>query len=371
VTISYRAALFLLAATLVGGLAPAIGHAEECVVFKAIPDNASVTVRASILTSSKSPMTYCSAVPGKEYLLNLYSHGYEDRTLKFSLSQDGRELNLKGNRTPYVLRSAVIPGSGIWAMGRRGRGTWLFTLNALAAYGLVRSYADYDGARDQASRLRVAAGLAPTVPNAEELRSQALAAGLEADAQRTHFIGTATLAGWVYVGNVVEAFLVASPPRVRSVQGSTAVLETPRVSSRRAFWRSLFFPGLGQNYLGNNFRSFLFQTGFIASAVYTIDANLDYDRADNRYQLALIALSEAQTVPEMEDALAQVGFASDDRRDNKTKRDVMFIITGSIWLLSVIDAAFSETPQEPKQTGFGFETSYQRSTLRTGLSLKF
>jgi hypothetical protein len=128
---------------------------------------------------------------------------------------------------------------------------------------------------------------------------------------------------------------------------------------------------LGQNYLGNNFRSFLFQAGFIVGATLTIDANLDYDRADNRYKLALIGLEEAQTVPEIEEAAGQVGFASDDRRDNQTKRDVMLVITGSIWLLNVIDAAFSETPQEPKRTSFGFESSYRRSTIWTGLSLKF
>jgi hypothetical protein len=316
-------------------------------------------------------MTYCDAVPGKKYLLNIYSHGYEDRTLRFSLSEDGQKLNLKANRTPYVLRSVVIPGSGLWAQGRRGRGTWVFTMNAMAAYGLVRSYVEYDDARDQAARLSTAAGLASTVPEAEKLRSDALAADLEADAQQNHFIGTAMLAGWVYAGNIAEAFLSASAPKVRSVQGTTAVVETPRVSSQRAFWRSLFVPGLGQNYLGNNFRSFLFQAGFIVGATLTIDANLDYDRADNRYKLALIGLEEAQTVPEIEEAAGQVGFASDDRRDNQTKRDVMLVITGSIWLLNVIDAAFSETPQEPKRTSFGFESSYRRSTIWTGLSLKF
>jgi hypothetical protein len=69
--------------------------------------------------------------------------------------------------------------------------------------------------------------------------------------------------------------------------------------------------------------------------------------------------------------VAALGVASDDRRDNGTKRDVMFIIAGSIWLLNVIDAAFSETPADTKRMGFALQTSYRRSTLWTGVSLKF
>jgi hypothetical protein len=236
---------------------------------------------------------------------------------------------------------------------------------------MVRSYLDYDDARDQTARLLAAADLAQTVPEVEALRARALASDLEADAQRNAFAATTLLAGWVYAGNVVEAFLIAAPPAVRSVQGSTAVVETPRKSSKRAFWRSLFFPGVGQNYLGHNFRSFLFQAGFLASAAYAIDANLDYDRADNRYKIALLDVQEAQTVPERDAALVRLGAASDDRSDNETRRDVMLIIAGSVWLLNVIDAAFSETPQEPTRTSIGFETSYRHSTLRTGLRLKF
>ncbi len=369
VTIHHIAALLLLAAALLG--VPTTGLAEECATFHAIPDNASITVRASIVMSSGSPMKYCSAVPGREYLLNLYAHGYEDRTLRFSLSPDGGTLKLKGNKTPYVLRSVVIPGSGLWAKGHRGRGAWLFTLNVVAGWGLIRSYVDYDDARDQATRLVTAANLAPTVPEREALRKQAIEADLEADAQQNRFGLTAALAGWVYAGNIVEAFLIAMPPSVRSVQGTTAVVETPKKSSKRAFWRSLFFPGVGQNYLGHNFRSFLFQAGFIASAAYAIDFNLDYDRADYRYKLALVDVKEAQTVPEQETALAALGVASDDRRDNETRRDVMLIIMGSVWLLNVIDAAFSGTPAEPKRMSFGLQTSYRRSTLWTGMSLTF
>ncbi|MCK4774873.1 MAG: hypothetical protein KAT30_08800, partial [Candidatus Krumholzibacteria bacterium] len=295
----------------------------------------------------------------------------EDRTLKFSLSPDGGTLKLKGNKTPYVLRSVVIPGTGLWAKGHRGRGAWLFSLNALAGWALIRYYVDYDDARDQASRLVTAANLAPTVPEREALAAQAIEADLEADAQRNHFVSTAALAGWIYAGNIVEAVLISMSPSVRSVQGTTAVVETPKKSSKRAFWRSVFFPGVGQNYLGHNFRSFFFQAGFIASAAYVIDFNLDYDRADYRYKLALVDVKQAQTVPEQEAALAALGVASDDRRDNETKRDVMLIIAGSVWLLNVIDAAFSETPAEPKRMSFGLQTSYRRSTLWTGMSLSF
>jgi hypothetical protein len=348
---------------------PVAGQAEECVTFRAVPENAALTVRASIVTSSRSPMEYCDAVSGREYLLNVYAHGYEDRTLKFRLS--GGTLELKGDRLPYVLRSVVIPGSGLWAKGHRGRGTWLFTLNALGVWNMISTYVDYDAAKDETARLLAAADLVQTVPEVEALRERALAADLEADALQNAFVASTVLAGWVYAGNLVEAFLIAAPPSVRSIEGSSAIVSTPRKSSRRAFWRSLFFPGVGQNYLGNNFRSFLFQAGFLASAAYAIEANLDYDRADNRYRLALIDLEEAQTVPEKEAALAQLGAASDERRDNETKRDVMLVITGSVWLLSVIDAAFSETPQEAAGTSIGFETSYRHSTLRTGLRVKF
>ena len=359
----------LLFASVFCALGPERVRAEECVRIEAIPQKASLVVHSSTITTSRSPMSYCQVVPGKEYFLNLSSPGYENRTMRFSLSGNGNELVVKGNRGPYVLRSAIIPGTGIGARGHPVRGVWILALNALGGYNMVRAYSDYDEARDTASQLRVAASVAQSVPEAERLAFEATAAALERDSQRDFFAGSAALAGWLYVGNLVETFLLASPPSVKSVEGASAVVETPMMTSKRAFWRSLFFPGLGQSYLGNNVRSFFLQSTFLYGAYSTLDARLEYDQATNNVELAALRFANAQTPAERQAAADAVATASNNQRDKETRRDVFYIVTGAIWFLNVVDAAFSKTPME--KGSVRFQTSYNRSTVWTGLSITF
>jgi hypothetical protein len=348
---------------------PGTGHAEECVTFKAIPATASISVESSVVTSSRSPMTFCNVIPGQEYYLNLFSPGYENRKMRFSLSANGGELMFSNDRKPFVVRSLIVPGWGLYAAGHRTRGVWTFALSLVFGYDFVTTYLDYDDARDRASQLKTQARLAPTVPEAEYLLSQAVVTSKQADALEEHVIGTALLAGWIYAGNVVETHLLTSPPKVRSLQGSTVELETPWKSNSRALWRSVFFPGLGQNYLGSYFKGTIFQLGFITSAFLALEAKLNYDEATNAYELALLDLDRAQTVPEIEAALDNVSRTSDKRRDEESKRDVMYIVTGTVWLLNVIDAGFSRKGAEPRRAVL--ETSYRNSTLWTGMNLSF
>jgi len=339
------------------------------VVFEAKPASAGLTVHGSAIWSSASPMLYCNVLPGEKYFLDVSLAGYEDRRMKFSLGSDGKSLSLKGNRTPFVTRSIVVPGSGLYATGRHTRGLWTFTLNILALANVIDTYVEYDDARDLSTRLKRSALLAPTIPEQEQLLADAAVASARASALDNHFTRTLIFSGWLYASNIVETFLVVSPPTIRSVEESTVVIETPKKSNKRAALRSAFYPGMGQFYMGSDLKGTFFEAGFIAAGLVALDGWKEYDLATNARELALAELEAAQSPSEIAEALDNVALASDKRQDEETRRNVWLAITGSIWLLNIIDASFSDIPAHVDP--IRLETSYANSTLWTGLRVSF
>ncbi|MDH3217609.1 MAG: hypothetical protein OEN01_15275, partial [Candidatus Krumholzibacteria bacterium] len=123
-------------------------------------------------------------------------------------------------------------------------------------------------------------------------------------------------------------------------------------------------------YLGNHVKGTIIQTGFMATAVWAIEARKQYSLADDRHVLARADLERASTVGDIESAQREARAALSTRDDKEAIRDAAFVALGSVWLLNVIDVAFAKGSSLSSRR-FAFETLYQDSVLRTGMSFRF
>jgi hypothetical protein len=349
----------------------ATGLAQDCVTFHAIPESASLTVvRRPFIESSASPMHFCSMKAGEKYTLLVRAYGYETRRLRFGLSSRDQSVSLSGVRAPYLTRSLFVPGLGQYQAGYSGAlSTWTFFLAAVSVVYSVQAFKEYSDTKDTSESLRIQALLSTTQADRERLAKASFEQSVKANSLEEYFISTVALAGWIYAWNLVDTYLITKPPST-SVEGSTVTVKTPRRSNGRATFRSIFFPGMGQIYLGSEVKGTIIQIGFITAAVWAIESTKEYNFANDRYELAKLELAAASTGNELQNAERKLNQAISDRDNNTALRDAAYIALGSVWLLNVIDAAFADGAT-PSSRQIGLETSYRNSVLRTGIRYRF
>ncbi|NIM19910.1 MAG: PEGA domain-containing protein [Candidatus Latescibacteria bacterium] len=348
-----------------------VGLAQDCLQVQSTPTNATVTLKSSVKTSGVSPCLFCTLVPEQRYLLRLGKPGYETRELRLSFSPENQQVELFSKRFGSLVRSLLIPGWGQLANGEYLLG--VETMLGSAAIGTVwyGAYTDYIDERDRYRFFKSAASNATTEADFIRYSELQWRSSRLTNAQRRHMLEVAALGGWMYVGNLVETFLVSASPRVASVEGPNITLEIPRRSKARAVTRSFFFPGMGQKYLGKHVRGLMYQTLFVTAAVLTLDARRDYDTATIEYELASEALARAETQPEVEAARELVAARWEERRDEETKRNAYYIILASLWFLNVLDTSLSRSDVAAAGQNFGFDTSFRPSEVHAGIRISF
>jgi len=345
------------------------GSAQTCARFEAQPSTASVRIAGPSFATSGVPAQFCPIVPGATYDLFLRARGYESRHMKFSLKSDNT-LDLSGVQFGHAGRSLLIPGWGQWHSGNKWRSSWAFIVGA---YFWIDAGATYFDARDWRERADDTAALAATTATPEiqqRLLEEVISLDRRADTEMEHFYETVALAGYVHLGNVLEAWLLSAPPKVVSKDGNSAVLATARYSNSRAVWRSFLFPGFGQKYVGSYLKGWLFQTGFLVSAVFTLEARKDFRRADDGYTAAVEQLDQATSVSEVDIARIRAAVAWDERREKRRILNAFYIASGTVWVLNVLDAAFSTKLES--EYGFNhLQTSFNGTSIETAFRLEF
>ncbi len=126
----------------------------------------------------------------------------------------------------------------------------------------------------------------------------------------------------------------------------------------KAIMRSAVFPGWGQAYADQRSKGFLISLLQFSAIGFSIYEDFRYTEALNDYRAALQNLSVQQNTQDGQDELiAQVRATQSNLDDAYARRRRWVIITGSIYLYNLLDAAL-------------FFPSYQRGDLEINLTLE-
>ncbi|MCK5408243.1 MAG: hypothetical protein KAJ37_12330 [Candidatus Krumholzibacteria bacterium] len=368
-TVLSRVFVILAVSTLATGLlSPAV--AQRCLRIESDPGTATLTVRAETSVSKGAPASFCSLQPGFTYMLTISRGGYEKRTLSFHFSDFGQPTKFSGVWRWMVFRSAVLPGWGQVSMGHRGRTAELWSFLVIDGFKVYQVWKWYKAEKNRFDTLTVLATIAETQQQLEELERKARKASMDANAYRTSVLLTVGVGAWLYVRNVAETYLLSAPPKATRLDGSDFKVVTPKRSRKRALFRSVFFPGLGQRYAGNGGRGFLFHTGVFVLGLYTIDAKLRYDLATVDYDLAVEEFNNAESVAEKESLRWNVLSLAVQKEERKDQLTAFAVATGLLWVANMFEA-FGSGPGGTRSDRFDVTTSYHSSTVWTGIQVKF
>jgi hypothetical protein len=354
---------------LVGGISPAAG--QQCIRVESEPPSATLAVRNGTSISKGSPADFCTLQPGFQYGLTVSRKGYEKRTLKFHFSDFGQPPKFSGVWQWMVFRSVVLPGWGQASMGYKARTFETAALLITDGFKVYQVWKHYDRTN---TRYNAAVVLAETAESQEELeRWTAVAHKLARDtnAYRKSVWLTAGLGAWVYLRNVLETYLLSAPPKATRLEGSDFKVAIPRRTTTRAVMRSLFFPGLGQQYAGHGGRAFIFHTGVFVLSLFTIDAKLRYDLAQVNYDLAIEAYNKANSVDEKQALVLDIALLKDGVEKRKDEMYAFAASTGLLWLTNVLEALASGGGGDVRDDRFEITSSYYDSTVRSGVLIRF
>jgi len=159
---------------------------------------------------------------------------------------------------------------------------------------------------------------------------------------------------------------LSAPPKLEYVQGTNVGLDLPSRTRAKAIFRSFFFPGLGQKYLGKSFKGFVYYGSFIAGSYLTLRARRNYEIANIGYEMAVIKLNEAQTLTDIRKARQEIDLTYENLRDKEKTRNAFYIALGTLWALNILDTATSSEASAADDR-VSFDTSYHGSEIRMGL----
>jgi len=359
-----------MAAILLAAGAGASFGQRPCVRIEAEPPGATIVLRHQAGVSASAPASFCALEPGREYKLTVMRPDFEVRTLKFSFPEYGKPTQFSGIRIGTLVQSMVLPGWGQKSLGESARTFETIAVLTAGGFKIAQAYSDYDAARDKREALAQAVIDADTEEMLEALSAEAERTGKVANAHRDNTLRTVALTGYEYLQNLVETFLLAAPPKAERLEGSNFKVTTPGKSRSRAAVQSMFFPGMGQRYVGNGGRGFLFRAGFMVVALYWIDAMFQYDIAKIDYDLAYQEFQSATSVEEREAARVVANAQHEIVADREHDAYEFAVAAGALWLAGVIDAV--ATGGTGNETGrVEFDSSYRAGMVRAGLRVTF
>jgi TM2 domain-containing membrane protein YozV len=335
------------------------------------PQPATVSVKSEFLVSQSTPGNFCDLQPGLTYKLSVFRRGFETRYLKFSFSDYGQPPDISGIWLGMVGRSAVLPGWGQKTMGQASRSLETWVLLIADGFKVWQVYQDYSHAKSQYKNMKVLTQASETQQEAEDraLRTNKLAQ--DTNAYRENLILTAAVGGWVYLHNVVETYTISASPKTTKTEGSDFKVSIPKKSAGRAALQSLFFPGLGQRYVGHSGRGFLFRSGVFVLALFTIDAKLRYDLAVSDRNHFVTQFNNTTSVPGREAMLPEMLIRQESVESRKDRTIAFAAATGLLWLANVFEAWGSGGGESDDLDRLETSTTYRNSTVYQEIRFRF
>jgi hypothetical protein len=108
---------------------------------------------------------------------------------------------------------------------------------------------------------------------------------------------------------------------------------------RTAVVRSLLLPGEGQRYKGQPTRGWIYTAGAAGAALLAVGSEIARRDAVDDYEAARIRYGAATSPSQIDAAYAEVEAAWDDAEARRKLRNAGWIALGTIWAVSVVDAA--------------------------------
>lgn len=139
------------------------------------------------------------------------------------------------------------------------------------------------------------------------------------------------------------------------------------------FVRSMFFPGAGQWYWGNNSRGTLIFFAFFGVAGYTGYEFYEYLNLEDRYEQAVIDYRRAQTVPEINRTREQMIAYRKDMMDKRDDLDLFLQIAAGIYAVNLIDRLLVRSPRRiyRREAGSGMGMQLEGTPNGVRLTLDF
>ena len=285
------------------------------------------------------------------YSVLVSSPGYETARGAVTLRARDGVLRLasveSGLRREGVLRSLLLPGYGQMKEGRRFEGLlWGFG-SATAALTTLFWEFEFQKVRDdyqESSALLLRSS--PSDEGYIGLLDNTFRLEANVSARRRDRDFALGAIGLYWGLGLIDAALFHGELDLREGSDGSVQVTLTRRTRDRALLRSVFYPGLGQSYLGNGGRAFLYAAGAsVAGAVATM-SHLRYkeslDRIDTigREQTALLpgGPDEAEAYNRL---VAERESLQRRSEDDKDRRDWAGVIAAGFWLGSLLDVLLS------------------------------
>jgi hypothetical protein len=366
-----RIAITAVSAIFLAGMVVPVA-AQRCVRIEADPARSAITLTNGSVITQSTPANFCDLQPGLTYKLTISSPGHEKRMLKFSFSDYGQPPDFSRVWPWMTARSVVLPGWGQTSMGENWRAAETWILLITDGFKVWQVYKDYTESKSNYDNMLALTQASQTQEQLERRTAETNKLAGDTNAYRESLILTAALGGWVYLHNVVETYLLSASPKKTRLEASDFKVATPRKSASRAALRSLFFPGLGQRYVGNSGRAFLFRSGIFVLALFTIDAKLRYDLAVVDRNATATEYNLASSVAERQSLALELAIQQDSVENRKDRTIFFAAATGALWLANVFEAWGAAARKEASSSErFEMSTTYRNSTVYQEFRLSF
>lgn len=327
------------------------------------PPGAIVRLDGPTMIQGRSPLPVGMRLQG-EYKVRVKLKGYETATgsVHFRLTDGVHSLDSEGStqkRRERFFSSLLVPGSGQIRDGRRLVGGFWASTCVTAGIAAIVTEAGYREAHDEYIRSGIRLDLADRNDREAYLALLGETFRLEGVSNvklRERNTSLAAL-GFFWGINLIDAAVFRRSLDIREgSRGEVQISLVPK-TGRRCAVRSALFPGLGQSYGGKNSRAFLYASSAIAMGMKTVFSHLNYmkeeERIDNmdRMRAALVPGGplEAEIIRSLDSEREAAVIQKETYQD---RRNLEAIITGGIWIASILDAAlFAPRTGAPEEAG--------------------
>jgi hypothetical protein len=266
-----------------------------------------------------------------------------------------------------TLLQSLYPGIPQYMTGSRLKGVTMGVTGFFAASTLVWAETEvWDSDRTVKEKERAL----DSADNAleQQIARTALAVAREEksySAERRNLALIAT--GVVWGVSLLDAALFRPDFRVTRADDVSLTLSMKPRSRTSAMFRSLVFPGLGQEYNAQPKKAYLMALGGIGIGSWLLRTQDRYNASVSEYERERIRYEGATLVEERNARAERLNVLFDETEDRKHARNIAAAVTAGYWAAGILEAAFSfGNPwgdEEPERSGFGFNVDPMRGMV--------
>jgi hypothetical protein len=276
--------------------------------------------------------------PRGDYRLTVEWAGYASSRARLR-SDGGQGLALRRWAGPAALLAP--PGYPHMRGGEPERGVVLFAAGVTGGVGLAMTFNDAGEAEDLMALAQHAYDNAVSQEAITQARIALESASDRVDDERQMKLLWGGYTAYVWLGSALEAWLFTPSPSLQTTAPGRYTLSLPHAGAGGALWRSALVPGSGQRYLGRQFMSNLFSTGFLGCGAATLYTHDWYLEAERQQAYAQRRYDAAQTEAEAQRWRRELVTAADEADRRNVWRWGLLGATGAFYIWNLLDAGLA------------------------------